>query len=58
MVREVLGALLGHLTEPTISTFVDLTAKNPDSLHQLEALIREKRRRQHRAGVQPSEDDG
>lgn len=46
--REVLGALLGQFTEPAISAFVDLVAKDPGTLDQLEALIREKRREQLR----------
>lgn len=58
MAREVLGALLRHSSESTVSTFVDLVAKSPDSLHQLEALVREKRGEQRRARGRPSEDDG
>jgi len=42
--HEVLTALLGHFSEPAISTFVDLVAKEPGALDQLEALIRAKRR--------------
>lgn len=45
MAQEVLDALLGHFTEPAISAFVDLVAKDPGALEQLETLIREKRRR-------------
>lgn len=61
MACEVLGALLRHSSESAISTFVDLVAKNPDSFHQLEALVREKRGKrsqQRRGGVRPNEDDG
>jgi predicted transcriptional regulator len=42
--REVLDALLGQFTEPAISTFVDLVARDPGVLDQLEALIQAKRR--------------
>lgn len=48
MAQEVLGALIGHFTEPALSTFVDLIGDNPGALDQLEAKIREKRRQ--RAG--------
>src|ERR671914_1935603 len=42
--QEVLGALLGQLTEPAISAFVDLVSRDEGTLDQLEAKIREKRR--------------
>jgi predicted transcriptional regulator len=45
MAQEVLGALLGHSTETALSTFVDLIGNDPGALDQLEAKIREKRRR-------------
>lgn len=48
MAQEVLGALIGHFTEPALSTFVDLIGENDGALDQLEAKIREKRRQ--RAG--------
>jgi len=44
MAQEVLGALMGHSAETTLSTFVDLIGNNPGALDQLEAKIREKRR--------------
>ena len=44
MAQEVLGALLGHFTEPALSAFVDLVGQDEDALDQLEAMIREKRR--------------
>jgi predicted transcriptional regulator len=44
LAQEVLGALIGHFTEPALSTFVDLIGDNPGALDQLEAKIREKRR--------------
>lgn len=44
MAQEVLGALIGHFTEPALSTFVDLIGDNPGVLDQLEAKIQEKRR--------------
>jgi len=46
MAQEVLGALIGHFTEPALSTFVDLIGDEPGALDQLEAKIQEKRRRQ------------
>ena len=46
--QEVLGALIGHFTEPALSTFVDLIGEDLGALDQLEAKIREKRRQ--RAG--------
>ena len=48
MAQEVLGALIGHSAETTLSTFVDLIGNDPSALDQLEAKIREKRRQ--RAG--------
>lgn len=42
--QEVLGALLGQLTEPAISAFVDLVGDDAKALDRLEAVIREKRR--------------
>jgi predicted transcriptional regulator len=44
LAQEVLGALIGHFTEPALSTFVDLIGDDPGALDQLEAKIREKRR--------------
>lgn len=44
MAQEVLGALIGHSAETTLSTFVDLIGDDPGALDQLEAKIREKRR--------------
>lgn len=48
LAQEVLGALIGHFTEPALSTFVDLIGDDPGALDKLEAKIREKRRQ--RAG--------
>ena len=48
LAQEVLGALIGHFTEPALSTFVDLIGEDPGALDKLEAKIREKRRQ--RAG--------
>lgn len=42
--QEVLGALLGQFTEPTISAFVDLIGDSNERLDRLEEMIREKRR--------------
>ena len=44
MAQEVLGALLGQLTEPAISAFVDLVGEDDGALDRLEEVIREKRR--------------
>jgi predicted transcriptional regulator len=44
MAQEVLGALLGQLTEPAISAFVDLVGDDAEALDRLEEVIREKRR--------------
>src|SRR6266536_2980463 len=46
MAQEVLGALLGHFTEPALSAFVDLIGGDEETLDQLEVMIREKRRKQ------------
>ena len=46
MAQEVLGALLGGLSEPILSTFVDLVGKDQAKLEQLEQLIRQKRKEQ------------
>jgi len=48
--QEVLGALLGKLTEPAISAFVDLVGDDAEALDRLEAVIREKRREKGGAG--------
>jgi predicted transcriptional regulator len=45
MAQEVLGALLNHYRTPAISAFVDLVGENENTLDQLEAMIREKRRK-------------
>lgn len=44
LAQEVLEALIGHFTEPALSTFVDLIGEDDGALDQLEAKIREKRR--------------
>ena len=44
LAQEVLGALIGHFTEPALSTFIDLIGDDTSALDQLEAKIREKRR--------------
>jgi predicted transcriptional regulator len=44
LAQEVLGALIGHFTEPALSTFLDLVGDDPGALDRLEAKIREKRR--------------
>lgn len=44
LAQEVLGALIGHFTEPALSTFVDLIGDDPGVLDQLEAKIQAKRR--------------
>lgn len=46
LAQEVLGALLGGLSEPVLSTFVDLVGKDEAKLEQLEKLIRQKRKEQ------------
>jgi len=48
--QEVLGALLGKLTEPALSAFVDLVGEDAEALDRLEAVIREKRREKGGAG--------
>ena len=45
MAQEVLGALLNHYRTPALSAFVDLVGENEHTLEQLEAMIREKRRK-------------
>src|SRR5688572_18887687 len=42
--QEVLGALLGQFTEPTLSAFVDILGDSDERLDRLESMIREKRR--------------
>ena len=42
--QEVIGALLGQLTGPAISAFVDLVGDDAAALDRLEEVIREKRR--------------
>ena len=42
--QEVLGALLGQFTEPTLSAFVDIFGDSDERLDRLESMIREKRR--------------
>ena len=44
MAQEVLSALLGQVTEPAISAFVDLVGEDAQALDRLEKVIREKRR--------------
>jgi hypothetical protein len=44
LAQEVLGALLGGLGEPLLSTFVKLIGKDEEKLERLEELIRQKRR--------------
>jgi predicted transcriptional regulator len=43
MAQEVLGALLGGLGEPLLSTFVELVGEDDGNLDRLEALIKERR---------------
>lgn len=43
MAQEVLGALLGGLGEPVLSTFVELVGEDDANLDRLEALIKQKR---------------
>jgi predicted transcriptional regulator len=50
MAQEVLGALLGHFTEPALSTFIDLIGDDDVALDQLEARIRKKRRQRAEKG--------
>ncbi len=48
LAQEVLGALIGHFTEPALSTFVDLIGDDANALDQLEAKIRAKRRQREK----------
>jgi predicted transcriptional regulator len=43
LAQEVLGALLGGLGEPVLSTFVELVGEDEAKLERLEELIRRKR---------------
>jgi predicted transcriptional regulator len=43
LAQEVLGALLGGLGEPVLSTFIELVGEDNGKLEQLEELIRQKR---------------
>ncbi len=43
LAQEILGALLGGLGEPVLSTFVELVGEDEAKLDRLEALIKEKR---------------
>jgi len=43
LAQEVLGALLGGLGEPVLSTFVELVGEDKAKLERLEELIRKKR---------------
>ncbi|HEX9004000.1 MAG TPA: BlaI/MecI/CopY family transcriptional regulator [Blastocatellia bacterium] len=43
MAQEVLGALLGGLGEPLLSTFVELVGEDDGNLDRLEALIKARR---------------
>jgi predicted transcriptional regulator len=43
LAQEVLGALLGGLGEPVLSTFVELVGEDESKLERLEELIRQKR---------------
>ncbi len=45
MAQEVLGALLNHYRTPALSAFIDLVSESEKTLDQLEAMIREKRRK-------------
>jgi predicted transcriptional regulator len=45
--QEVLGSLLGQFTEPALSAFVDLVGEDAETLDRLEAMIKEKRRKQN-----------
>ena len=51
--QEVIGALLGQLTEPAISAFVDLVGDDAQALDRLEEVIREKRREKGAAAGKP-----
>ncbi|HWP43682.1 MAG TPA: BlaI/MecI/CopY family transcriptional regulator [Blastocatellia bacterium] len=48
LAQEVLGALLGDLGEPVLSTFVDLVSDDGTKLDRLEELIRQKRQERKR----------
>ncbi|MEW6207255.1 MAG: BlaI/MecI/CopY family transcriptional regulator [Acidobacteriota bacterium] len=43
LAQEVLGAILGGMGEPALSTFIDLVSEDEAKLDRLEALIKEKR---------------
>src|SRR5262245_16194165 len=43
LAQEVLGALLGGLSDPVLSTFVELVGEDEAKLERLEELIRRKR---------------
>src|SRR5262245_28047003 len=43
LAQEVLGALLGGIGEPVLSTFVELVSKDDGKLDRLEELIKERR---------------
>ncbi len=43
LAQEVLGALLGGLSEPVLSTFVELVGEDEAKLERLEELVRRKR---------------
>lgn len=43
LAQEVLGALLGGLGEPVLSTFIDLVSEDDAKLDRLEVLIKQKR---------------
>lgn len=45
--QEVLGSLLGQFTEPALSAFVDIVGEDAETLDRLEAMIKEKRRKQN-----------
>ncbi len=47
MAQEVLGALLGQFAEPALSAFVDIVSEDAENLDRLEAMIKEKRRKQN-----------
>jgi len=48
MAQEVLGALIGGLGEPVLSTFVDLVGEDGTKLDRLEELIRQKRQERNK----------
>lgn len=45
--QEVLSSLLGQFSEPALSTFVDIVSEDSETLDRLEAMIKEKRRKQN-----------